>query len=143
MCILFEEVTPPDASTCGATEFFDHASARCLPCHPGCETCSGPRNSDCIGRCKYAQDSRGACASLEQQQYAGKSPSPCMPEMMNGTYQFVPCKEQHSSHMVSSWRAAATHKPNCKSSDCVAGQTSWTETTIGHASRKATLAEVI
>mmetsp|Transcript_26673 Transcript_26673/g.61365 ORF Transcript_26673/g.61365 Transcript_26673/m.61365 type:complete len:965 (-) Transcript_26673:60-2954(-) len=93
MCILFEEVTPPDASTCGATEFFDHASARCLPCHPGCETCSGPRNSDCIGRCKYAQDSRGACASLEQQQYAG--------------------------------------------------QTSWTETTIGHASRKATLAEVI
>jgi len=71
-CVGYEEVTPTSGASCTPLQFFDVSSGECLPCHPGCAACSGPRNSDCIGGCLYGVDSRGVCASSQDQaQYAG------------------------------------------------------------------------
>ena len=43
------------------TDFTDSATYRCLPCSPRCETCSGPRATDCTSCVANACSRRGSC----------------------------------------------------------------------------------
>jgi len=69
VCVGAAPVTP--AAQCSSGEYLAQAVGRCLACSTGCTACSGPTQFDCTGGCKYAQDSRGACAtSAEQASFA-------------------------------------------------------------------------
>jgi len=54
-------------SSCDDGYFLSVAVGQCVACSTGCDTCHGPSVFDCTGRCKYGQDSRGACAISEHQ----------------------------------------------------------------------------
>jgi len=73
ICLGSESVTPD--SSCSSGEFLEISVGRCLPCDTGCFECVGPSNFDCTGDCRYAADTRGACAiSAEQAEFAAASP---------------------------------------------------------------------